>query len=244
MADEQQNPPSGPNPAPGAGSTPPQPDWSGAPAAWPAPPPQPAPGAWPAPPVQPAPGAWAGYPPQQRGYPPQQPGYPGAYPPPPGYPPQPGYPPPGYGQQMGYPPVGYGVAPQYAGFWIRVVAYIIDGFAMVAGYIVGFIVIFALVAVAPPLGVLALIALYVVALCYQPYFWWKYGATIGQRALGLRVVRAIDGGPISGGTAVIRYIGIFVSGLVFYLGLIWVAFEPRKRGWHDMMAGTVVIHTN
>ena len=239
MTDDQQGPPPGPSPAPDAGSTPPPPDSSGAPAAWPAPPAQPASGGWP--------GAPAGYPPQQQGYPgayppppyPPQPGYP-----PPGYPPQPGYPPPGYGQPMGYAPVGYGVMPQYAGFWIRFVAYIIDALVLFAGYIVGFIIIVALVFVAPPLGVLGVIALYVAAFCYQPYFWWKYGATIGQSALGLRVVRAIDGGPISGGSAVIRYIGFFVSAIVLYLGLIWVAFEPRKRGWHDMMAGTVVIHIN
>lgn len=175
MTDDQQSPPPGPTPAPDAGSTPPLPDWSGTPAAWPAQPAQPAPGAWP--------GAPAGYPPQQQGYP-------GAYPPPPGYPPQPGY-----GQPMGYAPVGYGVMPEYAGFWIRVVAYFIDALVLFVAYIVGFIVIVALAYVAPPLGVLALIALYIVAICYQPYFWWKQGATIGQNALGLRVVRAMDGGP-------------------------------------------------
>jgi uncharacterized RDD family membrane protein YckC len=44
--------------------------------------------------------------------------------------------------------------------------------------------------------------------------------------------------------AVLRFIGYFVSSLVFDLGFIWVAFEPRKRGWHDMIAGTVIIHVN
>jgi uncharacterized RDD family membrane protein YckC len=34
-----------------------------------------------------------------------------------------------------------------------------------------------------------------------------------------------------------------VGAFCLYIGLIWVAFEPRKRGWHDMMADTVVIHT-
>jgi uncharacterized RDD family membrane protein YckC len=238
MADEQQNPPSGPNPAPGAGSTPPQPDWSGAPAAWPAPPPQPAPGAWPAPPVQPAPGAWAGYPPQQPGYPPQQQGYPGAYPPPPGYPPQPGYPPPGYGQPMGYPPVGYGAMPQYAGFWIRFVAYFIDAIIWVVALFVAALSIIILV---------GLLLLPVVFFGYWWYFWWKGGATPGMKMVGLRVVRAIDGGPLDGGMAAIRalifYVELFFSPIGL-IGLIWAAFEPRKRAWHDMAAGTVVIHTN
>jgi uncharacterized RDD family membrane protein YckC len=115
-------------------------------------------------------------------------------------------------------------APRYAGFWIRFVAYLIDGIIM---------------------GVLAATVIgIIVAIPYMPWCWWKRGATFGQSALGLRVVRAADGGPIDGSTAVIRFIGLYVAAFVCYLGLIWVAFEPRKRGWQDMMAGTVVIHTN
>jgi uncharacterized RDD family membrane protein YckC len=145
---------------------------------------------------------------------------------------------------MGYPPAGYGVMPQFAGFWIRVGAYLLDGVIMAIGVIVGIIAVLALAAASPAIAVVAIVALYAAAACYQPYMWWQYGATLGQRAVGIRVVRDVDGGPISGGSAVIRFIGIIVSGWVLYLGLIWVAFEPRKRGWHDMMAGTVVIHVN
>ncbi len=129
--------------------------------------------------------------------------------------------------------MGYGYPPRYAGFWIRFAAYIIDAFILTALVIVCLIVV-----------IVGWIALPFVALGYMPYLWWKRGATFGQSALGLRVVREADGGPIDGGQAVVRFIGIIVSGWVLYLGLIWVAFEPRKRGWHDMMAGTVVIHVN
>ncbi|MGD0018077.1 MAG: RDD family protein [Candidatus Limnocylindrales bacterium] len=136
----------------------------------------------------------------------QQPGAPAAWTPPPAY-----------------PPAGYAAAPRYAGFWIRVVAYIIDAIIM---------------------GILAVTVIgIIVAIPYMPVMWWKKGSTLGQMAFGLRVVRAVDGGPISGSAAFIRFIGIYVSAICLYLGLIWVAFEPRKRGWHDMMAGTVVIHT-
>jgi uncharacterized RDD family membrane protein YckC len=113
--------------------------------------------------------------------------------------------------------------PRYAGFWVRFVAYIID--AIIMG-----------VLCATVIGI-------IVAIPYMPVMWWKKGATLGQMALGLKVVRAVDGGPISGSAAVIRLIGMIIGAWVLYLGLIWVAFEPRKRGWHDMMAGTVVIHT-
>ncbi len=111
--------------------------------------------------------------------------------------------------------------PQYAGFWIRFVAYIIDSVIM---------------------GALAVTVIgLIVAIPYMPVMWWKKGQTLGQMALGLKVVRAADGGPITGSQAVIRLIGLWVSAIVLYIGLIWVAFEPRKRGWHDMMADTVVI---
>jgi uncharacterized RDD family membrane protein YckC len=66
---------------------------------------------------------------------------------------------------------------------------------------------------------------------------------------GLKIVRAVDGGPITGSDGlhslhrgfIIESIGYIVFGL---LGFIWAAFEPRKRAGHDMIAGTVVIHTN
>ena len=56
---------------------------------------------------------------------------------------------------------------------------------------------------------------------------------------GLQVVSA-EGAPISFGIAFLRAVGYFVSG-IFYLGFIWIAFDKRKQGWHDKIAGTVVI---
>jgi uncharacterized RDD family membrane protein YckC len=123
-----------------------------------------------------------------------------------------------------YPPAGYGAAPRYAGFWIRFVALFID--AIIMGILAATII-----------GI-------VVAIPYMPVMWWKKGQTLGQMALNLKVVRAVDGGPISGSAAFIRIIGFIVAEIPLYIGLIWAAFEPRKRGWHDMMADTVVIHTN
>jgi uncharacterized RDD family membrane protein YckC len=208
----------------------------------PTPPAQPgvAPGAYPPAGAYPPPAGYApqgaypppGYPPQAGGYPPQ----PGAYPPP-GYPPQPGYPgayppPPGY-VPGAWAPAAYAVGPRFAGFWIRFAAYFIDGFVMLGLILVCLVIIF-----------VGWVAMPFVLLGYMPWMWWKKGATLGQKAMGIRVVRAVDGGPISGGQAVLRYIGFFVSGAVFDLGFIWAAFEPRKRAWHDIIADTVVIHVN
>jgi uncharacterized RDD family membrane protein YckC len=38
-----------------------------------------------------------------------------------------------------------------------------------------------------------------------------------------------------------RYLGYFVSAIPLFLGLIWVGIDGRKQGWHDKLAGTVVI---
>jgi uncharacterized RDD family membrane protein YckC len=229
MADDQQQ--SGQPPAGGPGSSSPQdaapqqqpPEWGQAPQT-----PGYQPPAWGQAPQQPP--AW-GQPPQQPPY-----GQPAGYPPPP-YGQPAGYPPPPYGQPAGYPPAGFAYGPRYAGFWIRFVATIIDGFILAAITIVCVITV---------VGVLALPFVW---LGYMPALWWKRGGTFGQTMLGLRVVRAIDGGPIDGGMAVVRavvyYVESFLSSwLIGLIGFAWAAFEPRKRAWHDMAAGTVVISVN
>jgi uncharacterized RDD family membrane protein YckC len=81
----------------------------------------------------------------------------------------------------------------------------------------------------------------VIGLLYFPYFWANGGRTLGMRPFNLRVVRDSDGGPIGWGTAILRLIGLWVAGAVFYLGYIWIFIDKRRRGWQDLIAGTVVI---
>ena len=42
-------------------------------------------------------------------------------------------------------------------------------------------------------------------------------------------------------TAVVRALACFLSLIVIGLGFLWIAFDPEKRGWHDKIAGTVVV---
>jgi uncharacterized RDD family membrane protein YckC len=81
----------------------------------------------------------------------------------------------------------------------------------------------------------------VVGLLYFPFFWARGGQTPGMRPFDLRVVRDSDGGPIGWGTALLRLIGLWVAGLVFYLGYIWIFIDKRRRGWQDLIAGTIVV---
>jgi len=72
-------------------------------------------------------------------------------------------------------------------------------------------------------------------------FWMYRQATPGKIAIGARIVDAATGGKPSTRQLVIRYLGYYVSSIPLFLGLIWVAFDPRKQGWHDKLAGTVVV---
>ena len=60
-------------------------------------------------------------------------------------------------------------------------------------------------------------------------------------AISARVVDAKTGGRLTVGQSIGRYLGYFVSTIPFGLGLLWVAFDPKKQGWHDKLAGTVVV---
>jgi uncharacterized RDD family membrane protein YckC len=58
---------------------------------------------------------------------------------------------------------------------------------------------------------------------------------------GLTIVDAKTGDKPSTGQFIGRYFGYYVSTIPLLLGLIWVGIDRRKQGWHDKLAGTVVI---
>ncbi|MFV0454053.1 MAG: RDD family protein [Pseudomonas sp.] len=72
-------------------------------------------------------------------------------------------------------------------------------------------------------------------------FWIYKQATPGKMAISARIVDAGTGRPASTAQLVGRYLAYYISILPLGLGLIWVAFDKRKQGWHDKLAGTVVI---
>src|SRR5438105_7261130 len=190
-------------------------------------------------------------------------------PPPPGpllgYPPPPtGVPPYGsHGQPYFAPPPGPAPGLAYAGFWIRVAAYLIDAVILeVPLFIIAFAVFGSSLAsvrctytniaggqevicsnlgsVIGQFGIFSLV-FFVVPLVYFTAMWSWQGQSIGQRALGLHVVDANTGAGISVGRALVRYIGLLISMWVLLIGVIWVAFDPRKQGCQDKMASTFVV---
>lgn len=72
-------------------------------------------------------------------------------------------------------------------------------------------------------------------------FWAVVGQTPGMRLLDIRVVRE-DGTPPSAGRAVVRFIGLLLSIVPLFAGFVPVFFDRRRRGAHDMLAGTQVVY--
>jgi len=77
-------------------------------------------------------------------------------------------------------------------------------------------------------------------LIYFVGFWTWRGQSPGI-PFNMRIVLAADGGKVDVVRALLRYVGLIISIVVLFLGVIWVAFHRRKQGWHDKIAGTVVV---
>ena len=72
----------------------------------------------------------------------------------------------------------------------------------------------------------------------------RIGVTIARTlswSIGARIVDAKTGDKPSTGQLIGRYFAYYVSVIPLFLGMVWVAFDPRKQGWHDKLAGTVVV---
>jgi hypothetical protein len=108
-----------------------------------------------------------------------------------------------------------------AGFWVRIAALLIDT------------ILVAIVCQGHHIFPFALAA-------YAALMWKFKGATLGDIIFHLKVVR-IDARPLDWPTALVRALGCFISIVVIGLGFIWIAFDPEKQGWHDKIAGTVVV---
>jgi uncharacterized RDD family membrane protein YckC len=140
----------------------------------------------------------------------------------------------------------------YAGFWVRFAAAFLDGIIVsIALFVIFFVIgliagVAALATGSQPSSTgsgIEFLADFIYFILYAGYFiyFWGMGQTPAMRRFGLYVADANTGGPIGFGKAGIRLVGFALSVLVCYIGLIWAAFDPRKQGWHDHIAGTVVI---
>ena len=136
---------------------------------------------------------------------------------------------------MAYAPAGYVATTEYGGFWIRVVAAIIDGIVLA-------VIQFILNLFVDDFAARNLINTVVGWLYYAGLESSARQATLGTMALGLAVTD-LQGNRISFLRATGRYFAKILSALILLIGFIMVAFTEKKQGLHDMIAGTLVVKT-
>jgi uncharacterized RDD family membrane protein YckC len=160
------------------------------------------------------------------------------------------------------PPVAYVAAPAspYGGFWIRLVAHLLDHVILSAVaaplfFIMAMPTILRVVHEAERnqepspemiVSILSSVFVYVVVAFAGQWLYeaWltssSWQGTIGKRVLRLKVVDEA-GNRISFGRATGRFFAKILSSMFFCIGFLMIAFTERKCGLHDMLAGTVVV---
>lgn len=134
----------------------------------------------------------------------------------------------------------------YAGFWIRTWAAMIDVILLML------IIIPLLVSIygwsyfdADQTGFIAGPADFLISWVFPAIaviaFWIYRQATPGKMAVSAKIVDAVTGNPPTTAQLIGRYLAYFVSTLPLCLGIFWIALDKRKQGWHDKLAGTVVV---
>ncbi len=139
----------------------------------------------------------------------------------------------------------------FAGFWIRLLAYVLDslllGVIIMVIYIPAGFIIGPMAMRNPGLAMaitsLVFLLVSVLSILYILYFWAVKGATPGKKIIGLKIIREDGVEPMGWGKAALRLLGYILSGMIMYIGFIMIAFTDRKRGLHDMIAGTLVVKT-
>lgn len=76
---------------------------------------------------------------------------------------------------------------------------------------------------------------------YFVVFWSTTGQTPGNRLMRIRVCRAEDGMALRPRSSLVRYVGLVLAAIPLFAGFLPILFDRRRRGVHDMLAGTIVV---
>lgn len=136
---------------------------------------------------------------------------------------------------------------QYAGFWIRVAAKIVDTLILyvvnlIMGFVVGLVLGLALHGAARQLVTFSALAIgFLIQFGYSIWFIGNSGSTLGMMACGIRVVMP-DGGKVSYLRSTGRCFAEYLNFFTVYIGYIMIAFDEEKRALHDRICDTRVIY--
>jgi len=140
------------------------------------------------------------------------------------------YPPP---PETAGPPATGGASGPRAGFWRRFAGAFIDGILLS--------IVSRILEAATSRGAGAGIGLLISAAYFTILIGSTRGQTLGQMALGIRVIDFNTGGPIGYGRAFIRWLVSIISAIVLFLGYLWMLWDKEKQCWHDKAANDVVV---
>ncbi len=133
---------------------------------------------------------------------------------------------------------------EYAGFWVRTGAALIDTILLLIIIMPALTLIYGSDYWASEslfMGFWDLAFNYIFPAIAVILFWIYKSATPGKMALKLCIVDAKTGEKASTGQLIGRYFAYYISIIPLLLGIIWVGIDKRKQGWHDKLAGTVVV---
>ena len=135
----------------------------------------------------------------------------------------------------------------YEGLVTRSIAFAVDAAVInLVAIAVGAVIALALSVLSVPseletvLAALAGAAYIAWSIGYFTTFWSTTGQTPGDRLMQIRVCRA-DGEGLSAGRSVIRLVFLTLAAIPLFAGFLPILFDDRRRGLHDMLAGTVVV---
>lgn len=137
---------------------------------------------------------------------------------------------------------------EYVGFWMRFVAFLADSLILLVVLVPLLIAIYGLQYFDPErllsgasAGVWDIVIQLLVFVA--GILFWRYrGATPGKMLISAKIVDAKSGELASTGKLVLRFFAYFVSIFPLGLGFAWIGIDRRKQGFHDKIAGTLVVH--
>lgn len=141
---------------------------------------------------------------------------------------------------------------RYAGFWIRLVAKIVDSLIVTLPLLVITFLTTGAMFGAPTddpsefqaqMAAQSIVQLlyFVVGAAYTIYFLGAHGATPGKMVCGIKVIRS-DGSSVTYARAAGRFLAEILSSIVCYIGYIMAAFDAEKRALHDHICDTRVVY--
>lgn len=132
---------------------------------------------------------------------------------------------------------------EYAGFWVRTAATLIDTLLLV---MITWPILYAIYGhqyVDDTIGITPIQVLleWILPIAATVVFWVTKSATPGKMALSLKVLDERTGNALTVGQSLGRYFGYLVSIIPLGLGILWVAWDIKKQAFHDKLASTVVV---